>query len=108
MKKTFPLTDPAHKPARVVERIKGDIRKYLKRERRKTLPENVDFWDFDCRVGESADSAEKAHVAELPGKVDQAAANGWSGVYMEILAIPGHRSVKEPKEVETDDAETEL
>ena len=51
MKKKFSLKHPKIKPARRVEAVKHEIRKYLKRERRKELPEGVDFWDFDCKFG---------------------------------------------------------
>ena len=103
MKKNFPLTHPAHKPLRVIESIKNDIRKYLKRERRKTLPEGVDFWDFNCRFGESDTAAEEVHVAEIVQKIDAAAENGWASVYVEILATSGHRKPKESKSEEPGD-----
>ena len=92
MKKQFPLHDLKHKPARVVEAIKADIRKYLKRERRKPLPEGVDFWDFNCRAGKDADSAEPVHVSEITKPVDAASQEDWDSVYIEILAKPGHRA----------------
>ncbi|MGB0744732.1 MAG: DUF6172 family protein, partial [Opitutales bacterium] len=38
MKKTFPLTHSKIKPERQLEAVKGEISKYLKRERRKKLP----------------------------------------------------------------------
>ena len=46
MKKTFPLHVPGKEDPRVVEAIKVTLTKYVKRERRKKLPEGVDFWDF--------------------------------------------------------------
>ncbi len=95
MKKSFPLTSATHKPARVIEGIKADIRKYLKRERRKPLPEEVDFWDFDCRTGKDEPSATTVHVSEITKPVDAAAANGWDAVYIEILAKPAKRTAKE-------------
>jgi hypothetical protein len=95
MKKSFPLTSANHKPERVVESIKADIRKYLKRERRKPLPEDMDFWDFDCRAGQDEPSAVTIHVSKITQPVDTAAANGWNAVYMEILAKPAKRSSKE-------------
>ena len=52
MKKTFNLTHPKLQVSRVIEAIKYEVKKYLKRERNKTLPEGVDFWDFDCRFGD--------------------------------------------------------
>lgn len=95
MKKFFPMEDPRHKPARVVEAIKADVRKYLKRERRKELPEGVDFWDFDCRWGKDAEGAVEVHVSKITEVVDEAARGGWERVYLEICAKPGHRVVKE-------------
>lgn len=98
MKKSFPMEDPKHKPARVVEGIKADVRKYLKRERRKALPEGVDFWDFDCRSGKDAETATEIHVSKVTEAVDTASQGGWDSVYIEILAKPGHRVAKEKKE----------
>jgi len=94
MKKTFPLTSEKHQPARVVEQIKADVRKYLKRERKKTLPEGVDFWDFDCKVGQGEATPETKHVEEIVPAIDQAAAVHAPSVYIEILAKPGHRRTK--------------
>lgn len=95
MKKSFPLTSATHKPARVVEGIKADIRKYLKRERRKPLPEETDFWDFDCRAGKDAEIAQPIHVTEITKPVDAAAADSWDAVYIEILAKPAKRNAKD-------------
>lgn len=92
MKKHFPLSAPNHQPARVIEQIKNDIRKYLKRERRKSLPDGVDFWDFDCKVGQGQSPPQTKHVEELIPAVDAAAAAGCESVYVEILAKPGHRT----------------
>ncbi len=91
MKKNFPLTSPAHQPARVVEQIKSDVRKYLKRERKKSLPEGVDFWDFNCKVGQGDNTPVIKHVEEVIPAIDEAAAAGCAAVHIEILATPGHR-----------------
>ncbi len=98
MKKTFPLTSPDHQPPRVVASIKNDVRKYLKRERKKKLPEGVDFWDFDCRVGMGDATPIIKHVEEITASIDAAAAAESSSVYIEILAKPGHRTSKPGKE----------
>ncbi len=95
MKKIFPLTAPNHQPPRVIEQIKSDIRKYLKRERKKSLPEGVDFWDFNCKVGQGDSAPETKHVEELTAAIDLAAASGSASVYIEILATPGHRKSKD-------------
>lgn len=107
MKKIFPLEVAGHKPARVVEQIRHDVRKYLKRERRKPLPEGVDYWDFDCRVGPDRDQAESIHVAEIGDAINTASEEEWPAIYIEILAKPGHRNRHEkfPRpEGEEDDA----
>ena len=97
MKKTFSLTSPKHQPARVVEQIKSDIRKYLKRERKKPLPEDVDFWDFNCKIGLGDATPETKHVEEIIPSIDQAATHGSESVYIEILATPGRRNPRENK-----------
>ena len=63
MKKTFNLTHPKIKVPRLVEAIKHEVKKYIKRERRKPLPPNVDYWDFDCRYGVDEASSEKDATA---------------------------------------------
>lgn len=96
MRKAFPLEAPGHKRPRVIDSIKSDVRKYIKRERRKTLPEEVDFWDFDCRVGADSENAKTVHIAEIVAAIDVAAQEDGPVVYIEILAKPGHRTRKEP------------
>jgi len=92
MKKSFPLSVAGHKTPRVIELIKRDVNKYIKRERRKTLPDDVDFWDFDCRVGADSDVAEEVHVSKLGAAIDAVAQPGEGEVYVEILAKPGRRT----------------
>lgn len=101
MKKTYPLASTSHKLPRVIELIKSDVRKYIKRERRKKLPKGADFWDFDCRVGADRDTAASVHVAEITSAIDGAAGDdGASSVYIEILAKGGHRTRKPKESVE--------
>lgn len=91
MKKTYPLTHPKKKVDRLIDAIKSDIRKYLKRERAKDLPEAMDYWDFNCKFGSSAESATTVHVAALPKTVDTAKIEGYATCYVEILAKPVKR-----------------
>ncbi|MFT5679411.1 MAG: hypothetical protein ACI8RZ_000315 [Myxococcota bacterium] len=91
MQKTFPLTSTSHKPPQVLAGIKNTVRKYLKRERRKSLPEDVDFWDFDCRIGSDEASASTVVVGEIVPGIDAIAQAGASAVYIEILVKPGIR-----------------
>ena len=101
MKKTFPLTLEGKNRDRVVEAVKNDIRKYLARERRKPLPEGVDFWDFDCKFGASAETAADAHVAALTELINKLVAADGTQLYVELLAKPGVRTAK-PADPEDD------
>ncbi|MGR3294084.1 MAG: DUF6172 family protein [Candidatus Scalindua sp.] len=98
MKKTFKLTHPKTKPPRLVEAIKYEVKKYLKRERRKDLPKGADFWDFDCRMGADEASSEVVHVYDINKAIDQAESKQLESFYLEILAKPGQRSKKPRKE----------
>ena len=104
MKKTFALHLPGKDDQRVLEAVKNDVRKYVKRERRKALPEGVDFWDFDCKVGDSKAEPAVKHLAEVVDAIDAIAVTEATEVYVEILAKPGRRT---PKPVEPASAETE-
>ena len=97
MKKTFKLTHPKIKVARLVEAVKYDVRKYLKRERRKELPKGVDFWDFACKFGPTPEEPKVIHLAEINKYIDAAEKKQLTLFYVEILAKPGHRT-KKPKQ----------
>lgn len=83
-----------HKPARLVEQIKSEVKKYLKRERNKSLPEDHDYWGFNCRSGQASDSANVCHEKEIGKSIDHALAEGWETVYLEILVEPRKRGSK--------------
>jgi hypothetical protein len=94
VKKTFKLDIEGKNRDRVLDATKHEIRQYVKRERRKTLPEGVDFWDFDCRFGTSLDNAESVHFATLTALIDAVAKAGGHQFYVELLAKPGHRQTR--------------
>lgn len=94
MKKTFALTHPKIKPARLVESIKHDIKKYIARERRKKLPSGTHYWAFDCMIGASAEVAEEIHVGEINKNIDAIVAQDLSEFYLVILA---RAAVRQPK-----------
>ena len=91
MKKTFPLHIEGKHPDRVMDALKHELRKYVKRERRRALPEGVDYWDFDCKFGNTADDAEVVHLKDFSPRLDAARQAGATQVYVEILAKPGVR-----------------
>ncbi len=94
MKKTFQLTHPKIKVPRLVDSVKNDVRKYLKRERKKKLPEGVDYWDFDCKFGPTAEEAKVIHVAEIGKCIDAAETDQLESFYVEIQAKPANRTKK--------------
>lgn len=96
MYKTIALTHPRHKPPQALARVKNELRKYFKRERRKELPEGSDYWHFDCRLGLTEEAAESVKPSELIRKLDGLASEGALSVYVEILARP---AVKAPRQV---------
>ena len=94
MKKTFQLQAEGKNPDRLLDAIKHEIRKYVKRERRRELPGGADYWDFDCRFGANEAAAQPAHLATLIGLIDGVAKDGGSQFYLEILAKPAQRKAK--------------
>jgi hypothetical protein len=92
MKKTFALTAPGHANARVVESVKHEVRKYVKRERKKPLPADFDLWDFSCKVGADQATAESKDLREVGNAIDAVVSAGGSVVYIEVLSVPSRRS----------------
>ena len=104
MKKTFKLAHPKIKPARMVDSIKHEIKKYIKRERNKTLPEGTDYWDFDCKFGHSEEEAKELHLSAINTAIDKAIANSVDSFYVEVLAKSAIRQFKELNEDNEDEA----
>ncbi|MEH6627540.1 MAG: DUF6172 family protein [Motiliproteus sp.] len=94
MKKTFELTHEKIKYARLIDAAKHDVKKYVKRERNKTLPEGADYLDFDCKYGHTKEEAKVIHLSEINKCIDEAEKLQLTSFYLEILAKPGHRVAK--------------
>ena len=92
MKKSFKLLDSKKPQARHIEAIKHEIKKYFKRERNKVLPEEVPFWDFDCKFGDSPENAQVIHPAEINKLIDAKVAENKEAFYLEILAKHGKKT----------------
>ena len=92
MKKTFSLTAPGTDDARVRDRIRHGVNKYIRRERKKKLPDGFDVWTFHCKAGPSAVAAETRALKEIGGTIDAVAAAGATEIYIEIIAAPGRRT----------------
>lgn len=94
MKKIFKLTAPSKAPERQVDSVKHEINKYITRERRKKLPEGVDFWDFDCHIGNDEESLVNIHVSEINKSIDSLVDKQCGHFMIQILAKPGYRGPK--------------
>jgi len=86
LKKIFLIQEENKNSDRLVESIKHEIRKYIKRERAKKTPEGFHFWDFDCKFGHTSQNAETIHHADLTAAIDKAQSEKWSECYVEIIA----------------------
>lgn len=96
MKKTYPLHVEGKHPDRLLEATKHEIRKYIKREQNKPCPAGVDFWDFDCKFGSSAATAEPIHLGALTERINAYAAEKADSFYVELIAKPGVRKPRAP------------
>ena len=97
MKKMFKLVDEKKHEDRVLEAVKNDIRKYVKREKKKDLPDKATmYWDFDCKIGTTSDIAEVIPYEELIKALDKIKAMGVTEVYVEVMA----KAVNKPEKVE--------
>ncbi len=94
MKKTFQLIHPKIKYPRMIEAVKAEVRKYLKRNRRKTLPEGFDYWDFDCKYGYTEAEAKKIHLSEIDKHIEQAEKSELESFYIEIIGRAAKRLKK--------------
>ncbi len=94
MRKTYHLDIEGRHPERLLEAAKHDIRKYLKRERRKPLPAGADIWDFDARFGQDEAGAQPLPLTELIRAIDQHVAAGAVQFYVELLRKPGNRNAR--------------
>jgi hypothetical protein len=99
MKKTFKLSHEKIKLPRLVDAIKHEVKKYIKRERRRELPEDADYWDFDCRFGSEEANSKVIHVSEINKSIDWAEAEQLETFYLEILVKPCRRNKMPPTTV---------
>ena len=100
MKKTFPLHVPGKTDDRVLDAIKIEVHKYVKRERRKLLPAGFEQWDFACKVGpEQAKATECQTVDDIFPAIDTITKTDSPQVYVEVIATAGKHTrpaIQEP------------
>ena len=94
MRKTYQLNVEGKNRDRLLDASKHDIRKYVKRERGRVLPDGVDFWDFDCKFGSNEATAAVVHFATLMGLIDALALEGGEQFYVEVVTKHGRRTAR--------------
>lgn len=99
MRKTFQLKPEGKHPDRHLEAVKHEIRKYIQREKRRDLPEEMDYWAFDCRFGVDADSAQAIHVEEITPSIDAVVKAEGPQFYVEIFARAAKRGPRGERKV---------
>lgn len=95
MKKTFNLEHPKIKVPRVVDSVKHEIKKFLKKERNKPLPFGAKYWDFNCKFGQSKETAVDIHQSSLMKNIDDLVENNMMTFYVE-LTPKAMEAVKKP------------
>jgi len=95
LKKTFKLQESGKHPDRTMDTIKHQLKKYLKREKKKKFQSTNSFWDFECRFGKNNESAKDVTFNEISKLLDVARAEGWKECYVEIMAVAREKSLKE-------------
>lgn len=86
MKKIFKFSHEKKNPQRLVEACKHEIKKYMKRERSKKLPEGATFWDFTFKFGATADEAKPMTHLELNQALEDVLQANLTEAYVEVLA----------------------
>lgn len=66
--------------------MRSEVGKYMNRERRKTLPEGHERWEFDCRLGPDAATATPIEAKQVHEAIGAIAASGAEQVYVEVHA----------------------
>ncbi|OUR99544.1 hypothetical protein A9Q84_00560 [Halobacteriovorax marinus] len=95
MKKIFNIKVSNKNPERQADSIKHEVKKYISRERRKKTSENVDFWDFDCRIGLNAEEASTVEISDINSNITKFVEENIESFYLEILAKPGYKPAKQ-------------
>ncbi len=95
MKKVFKLKEGNKNPQRQLDAIKHEIRKYIKREKRKPLPNDADFWDLKCKFAINDEEPKAIEFTEITMCIDEASKKDADSIYMEIISTIGKKAKAE-------------
>jgi uncharacterized protein YqgV (UPF0045/DUF77 family) len=94
LKKTFLLTNSKKNPQRVLDSIKNNIRKYIKREKRKPLPDNSNFWNINCKFGQNKETAIEIKYEDIMKCINEASEQNLESFYIELSTTAGTMKFK--------------
>lgn len=100
MKKTFVLSHPKKPYQRIIEEAKNEVKKYIKQEREKALPEGSDFWGFNCKFGQTKDNARTIHEGDIRSNISEAQSQHWKSFYLEIIPTPKVRAKRPEADID--------
>ncbi|WP_198306156.1 DUF6172 family protein [Arcobacter vandammei] len=100
MKKQFLINIGNKTRDRQVDSIKNEIRKYIKREKSKKLPEGFNTWFFNCRFGKTQEESKEINFAEIIKSVDFAQNENYESFYLEIISKAIYKEKKASNENE--------
>jgi len=95
LKKIFKLREGDKNPDRIVEKIKHQLRKYLKREKKKKIEALNSFCDFECRFGIDEENSKKVSFNDVIQLLDKAREDDLRECYVEIVAVIKEKSLRE-------------
>jgi len=99
MKKIFKIKQEKLKPDRAVDAIKNELRKYVKREKKKELPnKKTMYWDFECKFGKSEAFAKICDFDYIFTELSAVVNAGWEECYIEIIAKAVDKPLKKEDE----------
>ena len=84
MKKTFPLHLPRKADARVLDAIKHEVRKYVRRELNKAHPDGSKRGTFTCVVGATPADTQETTLKNISAAIDRVAQSGADQVFIAI------------------------
>ena len=103
MKKTFQLKVANKNIDRQIDSIKNEVRKYIKREKNKRLPEGFNFWSFDCKFGKSLEESSEIKFVDVIKSIDFAASENYDSFFLELVARADIKKIKEIVDEEIED-----
>lgn len=107
MKKTFQLIVANKNKDRQVDSIKNEVRKYIKRERSKRLPEGFNCWSFDCKFGKNEQEATEIRFVDITKSIDIAANENLESFYLELVSKAENKQAKDKNQNNQEDEEIE-